>query len=314
MDDDYNPLIIDFGLSEEFIDSQNNIKTFKGETGTSQYICPQMFKVVKYSGIGADIFSLGVLLSALVSKSYGFKNSSGKDIKYDYIRNKKYSEYWNIFYKDKLLSKEFKDLYVKLVAYDPSERPTINEILTDNWLKEINDMNNTQMENYMKEYKKYMNEHLSKNNEDKTTIEQPETEDIREKEGFDMGPNKGISTDKTYFDDDLEPKKLNKKEFNMKYFLKIKAYIDPVEFMNSLANLIQKDYGEICQIETSDKKLKLKLTFENEENESNCKMNLVLFRADINEYYVQFVRKNSNIEDFYEYFLKIKEIIRKIIC
>ena len=201
-----------------------------------------------------------------------------------------------------------------MVAYEPSERPSIDEILTDNWLKEINDMNNTQMENYMKEYKKYMNEHLSKNNEDKRTIEQPEPEDIREKEGFDMGPNKGISTDKTYFDDDLEPKKLNKKEFNMKYFLKIKAYIDPVEFMNSLANLIQKDYGEICQIETSDKKLKLKLTFENEENESNCKMNLVLFRVDINEYYVQFVRKNSNIEDFYEYFLKIKEIIRKIIC
>ena len=41
-----------------------------------------------------------------------------------------------------------------MVAYEPSERPTINEILTDNWLKEINDMNDTQMENFMKEYKK----------------------------------------------------------------------------------------------------------------------------------------------------------------
>ena len=172
-------------------------------------------------------------------------------------------------------------------------------------------MNNTQVENFMKEYKTYMNQRLS---EDKTTVEQAEPGDLREKEGFDIGPKKGISTDKTYFNDDLAPKKLNKKEFNMKYFLKIKAYIDPVEFMNSLVNLIQKDYGEICLIETSDKKLKIKSTFESEENESICKMNLVLFRSDINEYYVQFVRKNSNIEDFYEYFLKIKEIIRKIIC
>ena len=85
---------------------------------------------------------------------------------------------------------------------------------------------------------------LSKNNEDKTTIKQAEPEDIREKEGFDIGPNKGISTDKTYFKDGLEPKNLNKKELNMKYFVKIKAYIDPVEFMNSLANLIQKNFGK----------------------------------------------------------------------
>ena len=58
-------------------------------------MCPQMFEGENYSGIKADIFSLGVLLLALVLKKYGFMNSSEDDSMYEYIKNKQYSEFWD---------------------------------------------------------------------------------------------------------------------------------------------------------------------------------------------------------------------------
>ena len=207
IDENYDPLITDFGYSEEFEDFEKKLKTFEGKKGTSEYMCPQMFEGENYSGIKADIFSLGVLLLALVLKKYGFMNSSEDDSMYEYIKNKQYSEFWDALCDEKkILSTELKDLYVKMVAYDLSERPTINEILADNWLKEINDMNETQMKKFIDKYIGYMTKLLSGNNENKTTVKQAEPEVIREKEGFDIGPKKGISTDKTYFNDDLEPK------------------------------------------------------------------------------------------------------------
>ena len=46
----------------------------------------------------------------------------------------------------KEVSKEFKDLYIKMVAENPSKRPTIEEILKDEWMKEINDKNDKEIE------------------------------------------------------------------------------------------------------------------------------------------------------------------------
>ena len=66
LNNDYNPLIADFGLAAELKDSEGNIKSFKGKRGTKYAMSPEMFdKEVNYSGIKADIFSLGVLLLAI---------------------------------------------------------------------------------------------------------------------------------------------------------------------------------------------------------------------------------------------------------
>ena len=35
-------------------------------------------------------------------------------------------------------SHNFKNLFVRMVAYDPNERPTIEQILFDVWMEEIN--------------------------------------------------------------------------------------------------------------------------------------------------------------------------------
>ena len=60
------------------------------------------------------------------------------------------------------------------------------------------------------------------------------------------------------------------------------------------------------------KKLKFKVIFE-KDDETSCDMNIILVEYGKEEYLVHFDRKDSNIEDFYEYFLEIKKIIKKMI-
>ena len=53
-----------------------------------------------------------------------------------------YKSYWKIV-GDQIgeLSDELKTLYLKMVAFNEKKRPNIDEILSDPWMKEINDLN-----------------------------------------------------------------------------------------------------------------------------------------------------------------------------
>ena len=46
------------------------------------------------------------------------------------------------------LSPEFKDLFLKMVAFEPSERPTIKEILNHDWMKEVSNLNEEEFKQY----------------------------------------------------------------------------------------------------------------------------------------------------------------------
>ena len=142
LDDKYNPIINDFGLSQNIYDQDGQINKITGKIGTPYIRCPEMFEEqVYYNGIDADIFSLGVLLFKLVFGIRGFLNAEHHS--YNDIKNKNYEHYWERFKKSievrqLKLSPEFKNLYLRMVAYESSERPRIDEILNDPWLGEIN--------------------------------------------------------------------------------------------------------------------------------------------------------------------------------
>ena len=58
---------------------------------------------------------------------------------YRLIKEKKYEQYWNLKEFNGLnLSHEFKNLVIKMLAFNPNERPTIDEILQSAWMQEIN--------------------------------------------------------------------------------------------------------------------------------------------------------------------------------
>ena len=318
LDDKYNPIINDFGLSQNIYDKDGQINKITGKIGTQYIRCPQMFeKDVYYNGIDADIFSLGVLLFKLVLGMRGFLNAEHKS--YNNIKNKDYEHYWERFKDKKELSPEFKNLYLSMVAYEPSERPRIDEILNDPWFKEINNW----LKNDINKYKLLENEFahylgkIEKGIKDTSEISTKSTE-ASEKDNQNV---RGSSFDdnELYFKQDLKPKKLEG-ERNFKDYIKIKGDFNARRanrFMNSLVNKIIDKFGENCYLEASKNKLKFIIEFddeeENEEEELQCTMKVNMYECNDNEFLLGFKKKQGDLEVFYDNFLKIKEIIKKML-
>ena len=308
LDDKYNPIINDFGLSQE-IESNGEINQFSGKKGTPYIMCPQMFEEGKtYNGIDADIFSLGVLLYQLVTSGRGFLHVNRNS--YINIKNEKYKEYWEKNFRSDELSDEFKQLFIRMVAYEPSKRPRIKDILKDSWLDEINNLLKNNKEEYEKleqeyiDYMKKIEDKVKKENEDSYEIK-PENEENQKKLD-----TRGFDDKEQIFDESMEPKKL-KENKKLKYFLKIKGYINPVNFMSSLFYKIIESYGEDeIYLKASETKLALKIIFENE-NEEEDVMWIKLYKSEFSEHILSFNKTKGNIEIFYDNFLKIKEIIKK---
>ena len=140
LDENYNPKICDYYFACQ---NANNIQQL---IGARNYMAPKIILHQPYDGIKSDIFSLGQLLFNLVTGGYGFKLAKGNDPLYLLIRKKNYIEYWNRPEITQLnLSDNFKNLFVRMVAFNPNERPTIDEILISEWMQEINNLNAEQM-------------------------------------------------------------------------------------------------------------------------------------------------------------------------
>ena len=114
--------------------------------GTQQYAAPEILARHPYNGFKSDIFSLGQLLFNLVNGIFGFDSARNTDIYYNLIMLRNYDGYWhNQRFQNLNLSNNFKDLYLRMVSFEPNERPTIEEILNSSWLQDINNLNQQQI-------------------------------------------------------------------------------------------------------------------------------------------------------------------------
>jgi len=125
-----------------FYFSSINANNFQDRVGTEGYIAPEILANRKYDGKKADIFSLGQLLFNIVTGIRGFESATNSDHYYRYIILKQHQQYFKIIHThlQNNLSNEFKNLYIRMIAYNPNERPTIDEILNDPWVQEINNV------------------------------------------------------------------------------------------------------------------------------------------------------------------------------
>ena len=141
MDENFNPKICDFGFATF---NTGNLNDF---LGTKNYAAPEIFLNKPYDGYKADIFSLGVLLLALVKCKFAFQEATQRDSIYRLIMIKHYKLYWKkVGMEIDGISEELKNLYIKMVSFRPKDRPTIKEILNDDWMKEIRDLNKKQLD------------------------------------------------------------------------------------------------------------------------------------------------------------------------
>ena len=310
LDDKFNPIINDFGLSTGIkLKGETEPQKLYGQIGTREMKCPQMFEKDKaYYGVDADIFALGVLLFRIVVGDFPFVASN--DVSYNDIKNKKYDDFWTRFI-NASLSKEFKDLFVLMVAYEPKERPKIEYILgKEPWMKKLIKEKPEEYEKLEKEYIAFMTnleEKIKEVNQSKMKV--PEKKEEKEK-----SKTKSITNDnKEKYFVNLIPKKI-KDIRNYKYFIQIEGNLEVNDFMNSLVNKIKETYDFECDIKAygDESKLKLKITFDNiDDNRKDCIMKIKLYNNGIDEYLLCFEKNQGELEEFYENFLKIKEIIFK---
>ena len=141
LDDNYNPKITDFYFC------CMNMDNLRGNVGREEYKAPEVLSKHPYDGKKADIFSLGQILFNLVTGLKGFNTASLKDNYYRLIIHRDLNKYWDlikfIFKID--LSPEFKDLFIRIVNPNPGQRPKIDDILNHAWFREINDLNEEEM-------------------------------------------------------------------------------------------------------------------------------------------------------------------------
>eukprot|EP01129_Flabellula_baltica_P010068 TRINITY_DN420_c0_g1_i2.p1 TRINITY_DN420_c0_g1~~TRINITY_DN420_c0_g1_i2.p1 ORF type:complete len:443 (+),score=108.46 TRINITY_DN420_c0_g1_i2:361-1689(+) len=123
IDDELNVKIADFGLSN-IVKPGKLLKTF---CGSLLYASPEILTGNKYIGPGVDIWSLGVILSCLVTGRQPFVGESVMDI-LEAIRN-------GITVPESL-SDECVDLMGAMLAIDEEDRIPISEIRYHEWLNE----------------------------------------------------------------------------------------------------------------------------------------------------------------------------------
>ena len=329
-DKNFEPIIIDFGSAEEFTNPDKEID-FEPKLITRRYACPKILERKKYFPVKADVFSLGVLLFKLVTGGFGFFNEKEEKISgpfdylYTFIKKNNIKGYWDAlkeFYdsiKDEEIkinldfSEEFKKLYIKMVAYEPLSRPSLDDVLSDPWLKEINDIlenkEEKEKENLEEEYKNEFSslcETIKKNDKEILLAEKVVnagiiTKSPGEKEG-------GLFNDMS-----IRPKKIPKDRMLINHYVKIEgnlSYENQIDFMNNLAKKIFDELGGAC--ERLEENLKFKVDFGKNEENGICEMIIELFEYEDGDYLIEFLRTKGNIPDYYHYFKEIKKLIKEV--
>ena len=153
LDKDLLPIIINFSYAKKCKDEKGNLILLEPKVTSGHYSAPEIWKAEKFIGEKADIFSLGSILFSLITMEKGFVSSRINDKYYNLIMKKDYEKYWekrNIHN----LSNDFKDLYLKMIAYHPDERPSCDEILNHPWFDEVTNLSKEEEEQIKKEIEK----------------------------------------------------------------------------------------------------------------------------------------------------------------
>ena len=341
VDESFNPKICDFGFASEIKgkDGSGKLTEF---LGTINYAAPEIFLHRPYNGVKADIFSLGVVLLNLVTCRIGFIQATRKDKYYKHIMIRRYESYWNSVQNQiGPISKELKDLYIKMVTFNPDERPTIEEIFKHPWMKEITDLNESDYKKLEKEvFEDFLKREIKVKESNESVDSDASSSDIS------IGNNRGADDQgKTYFELDLQPKYYLKTGLNMNNYLKINGKLNPGQFMNIIANKIASEFGDKIKINATKEKPKFNVTFENqeeeeeEENEEQKKIEeeldklgledideieeeiekkesviqIKLFESINGGYLVRFAKKGGEIEDYHKNLDSIIKIIKSVL-
>ena len=122
---EYRAKICDFGVSRFMSEGE----VINEQCGTPAYIAPEIIKKKGYKGFSADLWSLGVMLYAMVMGAMPFKANNMDGLHEKIIKR-------DCDMQNDLVTPQAKDLIERLLTVDPNKRITLPEVFQHPWMKE----------------------------------------------------------------------------------------------------------------------------------------------------------------------------------
>lgn len=138
-DKEFNLLLGDFGFSTLMSgkDGSGKLKTI---LGTDNYMAPEIHAKAPYIGSSVDLFAAGIILFIFFTGHPPFNHAKAGDPYYSLICMNNHEKFWNFHARKKpnglkFFSSEFMNLLNAMLAFDPTQRPSIAEIKAHAWYK-----------------------------------------------------------------------------------------------------------------------------------------------------------------------------------
>ncbi len=125
LDKHENVKLVDFGFTREYEGRASYLQTW---CGTVCYSAPEMLKGEKYAGEKVDVWSLGIILYALLCGELPFDEDDEEVTKQKILKEEpKWTDQ---------IPPEAKELIMKLLSKRPLLRPALSDVLMNPWLAE----------------------------------------------------------------------------------------------------------------------------------------------------------------------------------
>ena len=112
VDEKLNLKVADFGFA-----TYKKINALNSYRGTMTYMAPEIKEGKTYDGVAIDLFSTAVILFIIVQGIFPFKEAKKDEYFFNLIMKGELDTYWKKT-GGQNLSKEFKDLIIKMFSYD----------------------------------------------------------------------------------------------------------------------------------------------------------------------------------------------------
>ena len=334
LDEQYNLKISNFTSSVK--GERKKLENLKYHVGTKNYYSPQIFFAkefkkpkIKFNGFKNDIYSLGICLFILVTGRLPFQ---------DYIEYNDAKSNFDSFFQNfeetnnfnEPLSKEFKELFKRMISFKEGNRPSIEEIINEylNDIKSLKDDELKKLEaDLIKEFKK---REVEINEIKHPTMEAPDYYDNNQ-------DDRALGVEIIFTEQ--KPFPINEKELDN--YIKIKGNLQCSRFMNTLYGSLKKydkdkdeewleftitvereeindedsnKMEEEFKEELEEKKEKEEENDEKkEENDDKLKIKITLCENSNNKYYLRFLKESGDLEKYHDKIKEIKKIIEEII-
>lgn len=138
-DVNFNLLLADFGFSTLMAgkDGSGKLKTI---LGTDNYMAPEIHSKNPYIGSSVDLFAAGIILFIFLTGHPPFNHAKATDSYYSLICMNNHEKFWHFHSRKKpngaaFFSADFMNLINAMLAFDPTQRPSIAEIKSHSWYR-----------------------------------------------------------------------------------------------------------------------------------------------------------------------------------